>query len=61
MLLTITVREHMHPTIKYLNLVCYLRLIDVGPPAEWFQRLYHTWINGFEWTAVQDHLNRHAH
>lgn len=33
----------------------------LGPPAEWFQRLYNKWVNDFDWFVVQKHLNRHQH
>lgn len=34
---------------------------DYGPEIGWFQRLHKKWRDDFDWTAVQAHLNRHAH
>ena len=39
----------------------YPDVVISSPPAEWFHRLYNKWLNDFDWLAVQDHLNRHAH
>ncbi|CAG9993911.1 unnamed protein product [Clonostachys byssicola] len=34
---------------------------DYGPSIEWFHRLYNKWINDFDWSKIQAHLNRHPH
>ncbi|KIV82026.1 hypothetical protein PV11_04167 [Exophiala sideris] len=34
---------------------------DYGPPIQWFHQLYTKWLHDFDWSTVQQYLNRHQH